>query len=69
MESFSKNTPTELLKMINDSKTSHDSLKEEIIQDTKEIDRLTLLINEKLKKLEGLEKLYVTLIEEMNNRQ
>jgi len=68
MESFSKHTPTELLKMINDAKTSHDSLKEEIVQDTKEIDRLTIIINEKLGKLEGLEKLYVALIEEMNNR-
>lgn len=68
MEDLSKHTPTELLKMINDTKTSHDSLKEVIVQNTKEIDVLTKKINEDLKKLEGFEKLYVALIEEMNSR-
>jgi len=68
MEDLNKLTPIELQKMLNDTKTSHDSLKEEIVQDTKEVDRIAVIINEKLKKLENIEQQYVALIEEMNNR-
>ena len=68
MEDLSKHTPIELNKMINDAKTEHDSLKLEIVEDTKQIDELTIKINEKLAQLEVIEKNYIILIEELNNR-
>ena len=68
MTDLTKYSSTELLKMINDSKINHDKLKEEIIQDTKKIDDITIIINKNLKKLEDFEKDYIILIEEMNNR-
>ena len=48
MEDLSKHTPTELLKMINDTKTKHDKLKDDIAADTKQIDEITVVINKKL---------------------
>lgn len=68
MEDFSKLTPIELQVKINDTKTRHDLLKEEIVVETKEVDRIAIIINEKLIRLEAIEHQYVTLIEEMNNR-
>ena len=68
MENLSKHTPIELNKMINDAKTEHDSLKAEIVEDTKQIDELTIKINKKLELLDGVEKKYIALIEELNNR-
>lgn len=68
MENFKEHTPTQLLKLINDTKDSHDRLKEEIINDTHKMDELELGINKKLDNLDELEKRYITLIEELNNR-
>jgi uncharacterized coiled-coil DUF342 family protein len=68
MEDLKKYTPTELLKFINETKDSHDSLKEEIISDTYKMDELELLINSKINELDKLEKKYIALIEEISNR-
>jgi hypothetical protein len=68
MEDLNKYTPIELNKMILDTKTSHDSLKEEVINETREIDEITIRINKKLADIDGLEKLYIALIEELNKR-
>ncbi len=68
MEDLTKHTPTELLKMINDVKTRHDVLKQEVINHTVEVDELTKKINEKIESLTELEKNYVELIEEMSKR-
>ena len=62
MEDLSKYSPTELLKMINNTKQNHDDLKEEILKDTYAIDELEKKINEKLFRLTELEKNYVKLI-------
>ena len=53
MEDLSKLTPIELQKMGNDIKEKHDKLKEE----------LDISINEKAKKLEELEEIYVKIVE------
>jgi len=68
MEDLSKYTPTELLKIINDNNAKHEVIKQEIINHTVEIDDLEKLINKKIAILDELEKNYITLIEEMNNR-
>ena len=68
MEDLSKYTPTELLKLINDSKANHDKLKQEIINDTFEMDEVEKKINKKIEHLTEIEKKYVLLIEELNNR-
>lgn len=68
MNDLSKYTSTELLKIINDINIQHEALRKEIISDTFEIDRLEKLINKKIERLNQLEKYYVDLIEEMNNR-
>jgi len=68
MEDLSKYTPTELLKLINDAKSKHESLKQEIINHTLEIDSLEETINKKIEQLEETEKQYVQLIEELEKR-
>jgi len=68
MSNFKKHTLTELLKLVNDAKATHDSLKEEIIADTKVMDDLNAKINEKIELLNFIEKNYVEIIEELNNR-
>lgn len=68
MEDLSKYTPTELLKMVNDSKARHDFLKKEIIECTTEVDSLVIRINKNLEILTEMEKNYIELIEELNNR-
>ena len=68
MENLSGYTPTQLLKLINDVKVKHDALKQEIINDTLEIDEFEIRINKKIETLTELEKNYVALIEEMENR-
>lgn len=68
MEDLSKYTPTELLKMINDTKGEHEKLKGKIKEDTFELDELEKRINEKIEKLTELEKLYVLIIEEFERR-
>lgn len=61
-------TPTELLKAINDINVKHESLKLEIINHSIEIDDIEEIIKNKLTVLDELEKTYIILIEEINNR-
>ena len=63
MEDLTKYTPTELLKMGNDIKTQHDSLKKAILADTYEMEKLEISINEKARQLEGIEQNYVEIVE------
>lgn len=68
MEDYKKYTPIELNKMINDVKEKHDTLKQEIITHTIEIDDLEKKINEKILVIDELEKTYIELIEEITSR-
>ena len=68
MEDLGKYSPIELNKLINDTKTKHDTLKQEIIDHTFEAEELEKKINEKLDLLSETEKFYVALIEEMEKR-
>jgi hypothetical protein len=68
MEDLTKYTPTELLKIINDIKLKHDTLKQEIIDHTFEAEELEKKINEKIISLTEIEKNYILLIEEMEKR-
>jgi len=68
MEDLKKYTPIELNKMINDVKEKHDSLKQEVIAHTIEIDSLEKVINEKILVISQLEKNYIELIEEITSR-
>lgn len=68
MENLSGHTSTELLKMINDNKAKHDILKQEIIDYTYQVDELERIINNKLNELTEIEKNYIILIDELNNR-
>lgn len=68
MEGFSEYTPTELLKMINDSKAEHEKIKQEIIDYTYQLDELEVVVNNKINELTAVEKLYIDLIEELTNR-
>lgn len=61
-----KLTPTELLKKANDVKARHDALKQDIIADTNEIERLEKQLNDKVEELQNLEKNYVEIIEILN---
>lgn len=69
MENLSGYTHIELNKMINDVKVTHDTLKQEIIAHTFQVDELEKIINNKLSELSEVEIKYVALIEELNNRQ
>ncbi len=62
-------TPTELLKLINESQKQHEELKKEIIDHTFEIQNIETLIKSKVELLTNIEEKYITLIEELNNRQ
>ena len=68
MKDLKKYTPTELLKMINETKDNHNNLKEEIVSDTYKMDELEKNINSKLDILDKYEKDYITLLEEINSR-
>jgi len=68
MEDLTKYTPTELLKLINDTKKIHDNLKQEIIDYTYQADELEKIINNKINELTDTEKYYILLIEEMEKR-
>ena len=68
MEDLTKYTPTELLKIINDIKLKHDTLKQEIVDHTFEAEELEKKINEKIISLTEIEKNYILLIEEMEKR-
>jgi septal ring factor EnvC (AmiA/AmiB activator) len=65
MEDLSKYTPIELQKMGNDIKAQHDKLKEELIADTYEMEKLEKRINEKIKLMQELEKNYVEIVEKL----
>ena len=69
MEDFKNYTETELLKVLNDTKDDHERIKNEITQDTFKIEELEKTINEKLETLSELEKRYVEIIEEFENRK
>jgi hypothetical protein len=69
MKNLSGYTPTQLLKMINDSKVVHEKLKEEIVNLTYEIETVESKINAKIAELVVSEQQYVELIEELNNRE
>lgn len=68
MEDLKKYTPIELQKMINDIQVNHDKIKNEIINNSKDIDKLQNIINEKINELNNLEKNYVELVEEFMSR-
>ena len=72
MSDLTKHTNTELLKLLNDNKENHDKLKEEIIVDTHEFDKYVINkseeINKKIERLNEFERIYVDLLEELNNR-
>ena len=69
MESLSGYTPTQLLKMINDSNVEHEKIKKEILEFTDEVETLESKINKKIVELTLMEQQYVELIEESNNRE
>jgi uncharacterized protein YlxW (UPF0749 family) len=66
---LSELTPTELLKLINDTQKKHEELKKEIIEYTYEIENLETLVNERIKILTILEKSYVDLVELLSNKE
>jgi len=61
-------TPTELLKLINDTKINHENIKNEILNSLKIIEENESLINTNLNKLKILEDKYILLIDELNKR-
>ena len=63
MEDLTKFSPTELLKIGNDIKAKHDALKDEIIADTFQIEKLESGLKEKLELLDSLEKNYIEIVE------
>ena len=69
MENLSGYTPTQLLKMINDSKVEHEKVKNEIYTLTQQVDEIEIEINAKIVALTTIEEQYVELIEELNNRE
>lgn len=69
MENLSGYTATELLKMINDCKVKHEVFKKEIVELVDEVETLELKINARIDVLTAMEKNYVELIEELNNRE
>lgn len=68
MSNFKEHTLTELLKLVNDAKKMHDDLKKEIIDDSKVMDDLNAKINEKIEMLDLIEKNYIEIVDELNNR-
>ena len=67
MENTTNYTPTELLKMINDCKIKHETLKQEIIGFVDEVETLEMKINARIDVLTKSEREYVELIEKLNN--
>jgi len=65
---LSQYTPTELLKIINDTKIEHEKVKGEIIVDTHRLDDVEKSLHKNIDLLTDLEKKYVLLIEEMEKR-
>jgi hypothetical protein len=69
MENLSGYTPTQLLKMINDCKVKHETLKQEINGFVDEVKILEMKINASIDVLTKSEREYVELIEELSNRE
>jgi len=69
MENLSGYTPTQLLKMINDCKVKHETLKQEINGFVDEVEILEMKINASIDVLTKSEREYVELIEELSNRE
>lgn len=65
---LSEYTQTGLLKLVNDTKSKHEILKERIIKNTIVIDELEKEINVAISEINELEQKYIMLIEEINNR-
>lgn len=68
MEDYKKYTPTELLKLLSETKNDHEKTKNNIIELTFQVDSLDQLINKNIGVLDSLEKKYIDIIEEINNR-
>lgn len=68
MKNLSEYTSTELLKISNDIKVSHETLKQELIVDTFSLQELEEKLNKKLVLLEELENNYVLVLEEINKK-
>ena len=66
MNALSGYTKTQLLKIINDVKIKHNTLKQDIINLTYEMDNIEITINEKALELENIEKFYIDLVEEIS---
>lgn len=69
MNGLSGYTTIEILKFINDIKSDHEQLKEEITQHTYDVEKMENEINNKLENLNELEKNYIILIEEFSKRE
>ena len=68
MRDLTKYPATELLKQINDAKKDHETTKKIIIDFSFDLDKIQEKINENIIKLNEIEKNYVELIEEIDNR-
>lgn len=68
MENLKELTPTELLKTASDIKAKHEQLKEDIETATYQLESLEASISVKLVELVELEKNYVLVVEEIDNR-
>lgn len=60
-------TPIELQRLGNDVKKKHDLLKAEILSLTDQIEELEIVLNNKAKELQELEKTYVDIVEKLIN--
>lgn len=65
---FSQYTPTELLKLVNDTNTEHSRIKNDILLLADNLDEIQNQINVKINELNDVENLYKLLAEELNNR-
>lgn len=56
---------TDIVKKINDLKSKHETLKNEVINDLNEIKLYEIRVNEKIKILDNIEKEYIELVEKI----
>lgn len=59
------NTKTQILRLIDNIKVKHDTLKKEIINHTHEIETIEKTINTKIIEIDELEKNYIELVEKL----
>lgn len=59
------NTKTQILRLIDNIKVKHDTLKKEIINHTYEIETIEKTINTKIIEIDELEKNYIELVEKL----